>query len=438
MSHMIGRHAMPKAATADPSTPRRVALVCPEWPPGSKANGIVSYTSDIRDGMRQLGADVWVITRSLSGEVSDPDVCLAPRPDIHPSALQRRLARLRIRLHGEGSQRRIDAQAVAKVIRRLTRRHGLQLVESEESGGLAAYFAATSPVPIVLRLHGPWFINGVVLGLPEDEVFHRRVDDEGRAIAAVAGLTVPTRNLLDRVRRHYGLALDNAAVIPNPIRQIEPAQRWSLNHADAKRILFIGRIDRLKGADLVIRAFANLAAADPQFTLVLVGPDRGLTDDDGRTWSYEEYLRRHVPADVRPRINWLGQQPRDQLDELRRRSLVTVVASRYENFPYTALEAMAMGCPLVTASVGGLSEIIQDNRNGLAFTAGDEQHLAAQLRVLLEHPARTAELGRQAAADAFQRYRPEAVARQTLDYYAKTIESAHGRGSPVIPHEHHC
>lgn len=402
----------------------RVALVCPEWPPGGKPNGIVSYTGDIRDGLRQLGADVWVITRVLADAAADPHVRLAPRPDLHPSALQRRIARLRIRLGGADAHRRIDAQAVARAIRSLARRQGVQLVESEESGGLAAWFAGTSPVPVVLRLHGPWFINGPVLGLPEDEAFHRRVTDEGRAIAAVAGLTVPTGNLLDRVRRRYGLALDHAAVIPNPIRPVAPQRQWSPDAADARQILFIGRIDRLKGADLVLHAFAHLAAADPKLSLVMVGPDRGLMDDDGRTWICDDYLRQHVPPAVRPRINWLGQQPRDRLDDLRRRALVTVVASRYENFPYAALEAMAAGCPLVVADVGGLSEIVEDDRNGLRFTAGDWRHLAARLHTMIEHPPLAAELGRQAARDAFDRYRPQVVARLTLDYYARTLQRA--------------
>jgi glycosyltransferase involved in cell wall biosynthesis len=203
---------------------------------------------------------------------------------------------------------------------------------------------------------------------------------------------------------------------------VAPEQRWSLTDTDAKQILFIGRIDRLKGADLIIHAFTHLAATRDKLSLVLVGPDQGLRDDTGRVWNYQDYIQQHVPPDLRPRINWLGQQPRHKLDDLRRRSLVTVVASRYENFPYAALEAMATGCPLVAASVGGLSEIVEDNRNGLKFTGGDWQHLASQLQTLSEHPHRAAELGGQAAEDAYSRYRPQAVAQQTLDYYARTLD----------------
>ena len=58
---------------------------------------------------------------------------------------------------------------------------------------------------------------------------------------------------------------------------------------------------------------------------------------------------------------------------------VVVVGSRYDNFPVTVLEAMAVGCPLVAPRVGGIPEIVEDGVNGLLYEAGNPADMAAKL-----------------------------------------------------------
>ncbi len=108
--------------------------------------------------------------------------------------------------------------------------------------------------------------------------------------------------------------------------------------------------------------------------------------------------------------------------QLRRNSLMTMVSSRYETFPMTALEAMAMGCPLVVSEAGGLGEIIQDGRNGLLCRAGDAKALAEKTLRLLKDHALAARIARQAAVDCQTRYNPEWVARQSLDFYRRVLD----------------
>ena len=117
----------------------------------------------------------------------------------------------------------------------------------------------------------------------------------------------------------------------------------------------------------------------------------------------------------------LGQQPFSALASLRRRAMVTVICSRYEVFGVTVTEAMALGCPIVAARVGGIPEILADPADGLQHRPEDPVDLAAQIVALLNNPARAAELGRHAAETCERRFYPEAVATRMLDFYRRTI-----------------
>ena len=104
--------------------------------------------------------------------------------------------------------------------------------------------------------------------------------------------------------------------------------------------------------------------------------------------------------------------------------MITVVCSRYEVFGVTVTEAMALGCPIVAARVGGIPEIIRDGIDGVLHRVGDPDDLAAQILSLLENPGHAAELGRQAAARCEQQFHPAVIAARMIDFYRQVIRKA--------------
>ena len=306
-------------------------------------------------------------------------------------------------------------------VHRAIAEHNLDIFEMEETFGWARWLRQTSPIPICIRLHGPWFLNGRALGVPEDEGFRHRVEEEGRAIRDADLITAPSRDVLEQTRAFYGLALQDAEVIPCPAPRI--TRHWRLSDADPKRILFVGRFDRHKGGDLIIDAFGKILAQIPDARLWFVGPDRGYIDANGRTWHIEEYLRERIPGALElKQVEWLGAQPFSALASLRCKAMVSVVCSRYETFSFVVLETIALGCPLVAARVGGIPEIIDGYSNGLLHRASDSEDLAAQIIALLNDPERAAKLGKHAAIDSKQRFSRELVAERALNCYGKAIE----------------
>ena len=413
-------------------SPLTTAFVSPGWPAGSMPNGIITYTAAITRALRDLGARPFVISLSGGSTALDPFLRKLPPPGVATSLSQRLFQKLLQPIAVGYARDQIFVARLLREIRRLHQQEGIRLVEMEESFGWAGFLARKSPVPVVVRLHGPWFINGPAVGAKSDQAFHRRDRLEGLGIARAAGVSAGCGSVLERTRQHFGLPLSNASAIPYPVDPIPPAERWTLAGCDRGRVLFVGRFDRHKGGDILLHAFSRVLREMPSARLDLVGPDVGV-EESGRRVRFREFLTALFdPSVAEAAIRLHGFLPLDQLPPFRRRAQITVVCSRDEVFPLAALDALAQGSPLVVSSAGGLAEMVQDGRNGLVFKNEDARDLADKMLLLLGNPDLCARLGRQAAQDSTSLYHPHTAARKTLDFYQQVL-SGWKRSSSRVP-----
>ncbi len=334
--------------------------------------------------LRKQGTTCIVLTSESAGEHSES---VRRLPPLRPASLWGRVkAHLAWRLHFDTWHGRRVAGQIHDEVVKLRTSSSLDLIEIDEAFGRALWLAPISPVPVVVRLHGPWFSVGSADGALQDASFKARVRNEGLGIAAANGVTAPSTFVLEQVRSHYGLALPQAEVIPNPVETVPSAERWNLARCERNLILFVGRFDRVKGGDLIVDAFARVVRDMPAARLAFVGPDRGLLDDAGKHWTLGSYVESKLDVE-RDRVALLGVRSGPEILELRRRAHVTVVPSRFENLPMTMIEAMAMGCPLVVSDAGGLPEAMADGVSALSFHSGDASHMAARIQLLLSNDA---------------------------------------------------
>ena len=409
------------------------AFLSPCWPVDLVSNGIATYVDTITASLRTLGHRPCV----LSGRVGEIAADGPPVYDLSTSLESRSLARrvlqgLANRIAPSRAAHARRARAIAGAVRLAVAERGVEILEMEESFGWAAQARSRVPVPVVVRLHGPWFMIGPILGAKRDSAFEARVRRERNAVRLADGITAPSRDVLDQIRENYGLALERAVVIPNPGPVVPVEDRWNPAESDRRDILFVGRFDRVKGGDTIIDAFARVARTHPQARLRFVGPDRGLVDERGRKWSLPEYLAERAPeAMAAGRIECLGHQPNSSLPTLRRRAAMIVAASRYETFGLTVLEAAATGVPLVASRVGGVPEIIQDGQTGLLVPPDDPEALAQAIGRLFDNPDLAARLGQQAADVAARDFHPDQIARRTVEYH-KSIVERHRRGADAL------
>ena len=173
--------------------------------------------------------------------------------------------------------------------------------------------------------------------------------------------------------------------------------RRRLGLPDAPWMVFVGRIQPLKGVDVALRALALLD--DPRVRLAVVG---GPSGPDGEAEA-EALHRLARELGIAERVQWVAPRPHEALADWYRAADVCLVPSRAESFGLVALEAMACGTPVVAADVGGLRSLIDHRQTGFLIEGRDPLGYVAAIELLFADPVRAAELGA-AATSASLRY----------------------------------
>lgn len=404
-----------------------VALYSPAWPVERHPNGVVTYVHWLRKELLAQGHRVSVFTPVLDSACTDEGVHQVRFDLLY--RLWYRFARL-----GKSQNAWVfgAGRPLAAQLARLHRRDPIDVIEMEETFGLARAVKQRLKIPVVLKLHGPAFLT-LIEDTGRTPIARERIEREGAALAMVDAITSPSGSTLATTLAHYRLAPPIHKHVVNPVASARQVAIWNLDRCDRKTLLFVGRFDRPKGGDLVLRAFRRLLDRVPDARLAFAGPDRGVARDDGTTMHFDAFRDSVFEPPLRGCVTYLGQVEPAVALEWRTRAMATIVASRWENQAYTVLEAMLQGCPIVATDSGGTCELVVDGVTGRLVANEDVERLADAMAQMLENPQQAVALGRAARDYAQQYHSPQAVVRQTLAVYEQAIALAAREG--VRPHE---
>lgn len=397
----------------------RIAYYSPGWPAQRAQNGIATYVDMMTRALRAADVDSVILTPNVLESGHQADVYPVTLPQ--PGPAQRLLRHLRRRLGAPPAYDVKSAPAgVARAASRAAEDGAIDVLEMEESFGYAAHLQTLAPMPVCIRIHGPHFLvhQGV-----KDRRYELRCDAEGEALRKGLAISCPSQAVLNAVKAQYGVSARVEAVIPNPVDIPDGDDCWRFEDCDSNLILFIGRFDAIKGADILLEAFAQVAASNLNVKLVMAGKDNGLTKADGRIAQFNDYAASVLPSSLLARVRFLGPISREDVDQWRRKAFLCVSASRYETFPYAVSEALVLGCPVIATATPGLNEYFTAGEDLMLTDVGDSAMLAQAITTLLKSPERAISLGAKARAAAVDKLSPRRVAQQSLDFYRETINA---------------
>lgn len=252
------------------------------------------------------------------------------------------------------------------------------------------HYAVRHSIPYVLQAHG---------SLPRNIGDKRRLKWMydiifGYSLLKDAAKTIVLNQMEVEQHIERGVPKEKIAVIPNGISiseysNIQTQRRFRQKFKipeNRKIILYLGRLNKIKGLDFLLKAYAKLVKEMKvkDALLIIAGSDDGYLNE-----------AKSLISSLRLENEVLLTGPLYGIDKLDAysESIVVVLPSRYEAFPNTVLEAYACSKPVIASRIGSLHDLVIDGKTGFLFERGDVNELAHDLEFTLNNPLDVKKMG---------------------------------------------
>ncbi|HEX6506555.1 MAG TPA: glycosyltransferase [Chloroflexota bacterium] len=383
----------------------------------SDAGGMNLYVHQVADELVRLGLSVDIFTRKTDKRLPKILELQSGARLVHLSAgPERPLPKHVLPLH---------IPALAMELRQFAHR---EMVHYDVlhchywlSGLVGMRARAALGAPVVTMFHTLSRLKEIHMGTPDRADSALRYDGERCVISGSDVVVGATSEELKHIRVLYGREPARFTVIPPGVdaglfRPLSAAESRRKLHIEAERvILFVGRLDPLKGLNTLLRSVALLPEPLRCGTRVVVVGGRDASDRSRAT----DYRRMASALGIGDLLDMRRSVPQTELPAYFSAADVCAVPSAYESFGTVAIESMACETPVVAFAVGGLTTTITNGVTGfLAPVAGDQAYAACLARAL-ECSGRE-QMG-QRARRAVLRFNWSATARQTLELYENAV-----------------
>lgn len=298
------------------------------------------------------------------------------------------------------------------------------------SGSVALSLRERWGTPVIQMFHTLGHMKNSVAQRAADMETDLRIQVETDVMAQADLLVAATPLERAQMTWLYGANPAKIRVVPcgvdtklfKPIPPAEARARLGLP-SDHQMVLFVGRVEPLKGIDTLLRAMALLVRDLPDWQrrlcVSIIGGDAA-ANSAAVNEEMKRLKRLRAELGISDLVVFLGAQDQDALNVYYSAAEVLVMPSHYESFGMVALEAMACGTPVIASKVGGLAFTVQDGVTGFHVPDRDPEALAARISLTLRDPDMRHRLGQQAAQWA-QRYNWPAVASQIVALYDQSL-----------------
>jgi len=252
------------------------------------------------------------------------------------------------------------------------------------SGLVGKYLQQLWNVPHIMMFHTLGAVkNAIGIGEGEPEL---RIETERDLTRDCHHIIAPANREKENLILHYGALPEKIGVVPCGVNleQFKPMgkeiAKQQLGFGDDKVILFIGRIEPLKGIEQLLKAMPYLQNIQG-LRLVVIG------GDEHSQHEIEQLRKLSRDLHIQDSVTFQGLIKHERLPYFYSAADACVLPSYYESFGLVALESLACGTPVVATDVGDLKSIIRQGETGYVVIENTPQHLADKIALLLSRPS---------------------------------------------------
>jgi len=412
----------------------RICLISREYPPDTGWGGIGAYTSQLARTLARLGHDVHVVCltkKDVSGH--NPPALDDDGVTVHRVvwASELKLAALLNVTQPNTHHLLRAALPMWKKFLDLHSAQAFEIVEAPDHLAEGLFIAITRVAPLVVRLHTPYskFVAEGYHNIKKDFDSYIVSSLERLAMSEADLLSSPSINLAEYVAGDSGVKLEQIEIVRNPVdtEKFSPqGKKASLpfkrkeNEPPFKIVYFAGRLEERKGIKFLIEAIPEVLKSVPEARFVIVGAD---TNTGAGKTSVLKFLKQILAKNnCSDKVFFASHIALESMPDYYRAADLCVVPSLFDNAPYTVLEAIASGKPVIGSTAGGTPEYIEHETTGLHVAKADKVALAAAIIYLLKDDQKRLAFAQAAREQAVQKYSCDVIASQALQTYIKTIE----------------
>jgi D-inositol-3-phosphate glycosyltransferase len=288
-------------------------------------------------------------------------------------------------------------------------------------------------VPVIQMFHTLGVMKNRIVRSESEKESPFRIETEKRIVAFANRIVIATPAEKEQLISNYEADEKRLVIIPPGV---DTTRFYPISEDEARAvigvpsgncmILFVGRIEPLKGIETLLRAIALMLQTEEisecNYYLAIIGgePD-GNADDMNSEMTRLQKLSRELG--IHDTVIFLGKQSQETLPYYYSAAQVVVVPSLYESFGMVALEAMACGVPVIASQVGGLPYLVQDGKTGYVIPDGNPEILKQRLMQLIEAPALRDEMCGQAVEYA-RSYDWSLIVKKVADLYVTVLANS--------------
>jgi len=244
---------------------------------------------------------------------------------------------------------------------------------------------------------------------------------ERQVIRRAEILFAPSRDMAAVISTACQLAPDRFHVIPNALDTQLFSPRVPERESREPTILFVGRLERAKGIEVLAQAIPQVCQQVPSVRFVIIGTDRPRPPNGSHRQFLEQSLAEYVASG---HVELRGAISQPELIHAYHTADIGVVPSLlYESFSYTCAQTMACGLPVVASRIGGIPETLAEGECGVLVAPGSPRDLSEALIYLCHDPDKRRALGAAGRQRAVTAFSSETVARRNLEVYEQALAS---------------
>ncbi len=416
----------------------RIGLISREYPPDTGWGGIGAYTFQHAHSLMKLGHDVQVICLTKRDVECEHD----PAPTVETDEASGGTLTINRVVWGHLLTRWIlilatkpnthhavkAALALWQKVLTLHNEKPFDVLEAPDHLAEAIFPALTKLAPLVIRIHTPFskFVQEGYHNLAN--AFDNQMVGHLERLSMLQAdlLSSPSVDMAKYVAGDTGISLDEIAIVRNPvdIKVFTPdGEKASIpgHKPEEKIVFFAGRLEARKGIHYLIDAIPTVLESHPQTRFVIVGADTKTAAGAG---SVLEELKAKLRANLKnagdlEKINFISHVALSDMPKYYRLADICCVPSLYDNAPYTVLESLASGKPVIGSTAGGTPEYIDNGVDGLHVNKADARDLASKINLLLADDVKRADFAKQSRHIAETRYSTEVIAKEAVASYQK-------------------